>query len=110
MCEKQSLNWFNPFEYSWKLKTETEKHGNKIIFKCVNSIVRPIFNKKIDKKWYLWVCEQCTNALFMIEKVSLYGWKQKKKKKKAETRFKPKRGHKTRKPNIHLYKWQQRFP
>ena len=28
----------------WKLKTENWKHCNKIIFKCVNSIVRPIFN------------------------------------------------------------------
>ena len=41
----------------------------------------PIFNEKVDKKWYLWVREQCTNALFTVEKVSLYGWKQKKKKK-----------------------------
>ena len=57
--------------------------------------------KKVDKKWYLWVYEQCTNALFTIEKVSLYGWKQKKKK-EAETRFAPRRGHKTRKPNIDL--------
>ena len=40
---------------SWKLKTE--KYCNKIIFKCVNSIVRPIFNEKFDKKWYLWICE-----------------------------------------------------
>ena len=27
-----------------KLKTENEKHCSKIIFKCVNSIVGPIFN------------------------------------------------------------------
>ena len=58
----------------------------------------PIFNEKIDKKWYLWVREQCTNALFTVEKVSLYGWKQKKK--KVETRFAPRRGRKMRKPNI----------
>ena len=25
----------------------------------------PIFNEKIDKKWNLWVHEQCTDALFM---------------------------------------------
>ena len=70
----------DPFGYSWKLKIETEKHCSKIIFKCVNSIVRPIFNEKVDKKWYLWVHEQCTNALVTVEKVSLYGWKQKNKK------------------------------
>ena len=72
MCSTKS-----PFGYSWKLKIE--KHCSKIIFKCVNSILGPIFNEKIDKKWYLWVCEQCTNALFTIENVSIYGWKQKKK-------------------------------
>ena len=33
-----------------KLKTENWKHCSKIIFKCVNSIVGPIFNEKIDKK------------------------------------------------------------
>ena len=74
-----------PFEYNWKLKTE--KYCNKIIFKCVNSIVRPIFNEKVDKKWYLWVHKQCTNALFMVEKVSLYSWKKKKKKKKSWNAF-----------------------
>ena len=26
--------------------------------------MRPIFNEKIDKKWNLWVREQCTDALF----------------------------------------------
>ena len=33
-----------------KLKTENLKHCSKIIFKCVNSTVGPIFNEKIDKK------------------------------------------------------------
>ena len=47
-----------------KLKTENWKHCSKIIFKCVNSTVGPIFNEKVDKKWNLWVREQCTNALF----------------------------------------------
>ena len=85
---------------NWKLKLKTEKHCSKIIFKCVNNIVRPIFNEKVDKKWYLWVCEQCTNALFTVEKVSLYCWKQKK---EAEMRFAPRRGRKTRKPNIAIF-------
>ena len=30
--------------FCWKLKTENWKHYSKIIFKCVNSIVGPIFN------------------------------------------------------------------
>ena len=47
-----------------KLKTENWKHCSKIIFKCVNSVVGPIFNEKIDKKWNLWVHEQYTDALF----------------------------------------------
>ena len=55
-----------------KLKTETEnwnwKHCSKIIFKCVNSAVGLIFNEKIAEKWNLWVREQCTNALFTVEK------------------------------------------
>ena len=44
-----------PFGYNWKLKTEIEKHCNKIIFKYVNSIVGPIFNEKVTEKWNLWV-------------------------------------------------------
>ena len=37
------------FGYSWKLKTE--KYCSKIIFKCVNNIMGPIFNEKIAEKW-----------------------------------------------------------
>ena len=61
------FNFFikGPFGYSWKLKTENWKHCSKIIFKCVNSTVGPIFNEKIDKKWNLWVHEQCIYAWFM---------------------------------------------
>ena len=51
-----------------KLKTENWKHCSKIIFKCVNSAVGPIFNEKINKKWNLWVREQCTDALFMEDR------------------------------------------
>ena len=55
----QTLNhMYSLFGYSWKLKTE--KHCNKIIIKCVNSTVRPIFNEKVAEKWNLWVREQCT--------------------------------------------------
>ena len=31
------------------------KHCSKIIFKCVNSTVRFIFNEKVVEKWNLWV-------------------------------------------------------
>ena len=54
------LNWAY-FCWNWKLY-------NKIIFKCVNSAVRPIFNEKVAEKWNLWVHEQCTDALFTVEK------------------------------------------
>ena len=34
---------------------ENWKHSNKIIFKCVNNAVRPIFNEKVAEKWSLWL-------------------------------------------------------
>ena len=43
-----------------KLKTYCWNHCSKIIFKCVNSIVEPIFNEKVAKKWNLWVYKQYT--------------------------------------------------
>ena len=48
---------------NWKLKIKNWKHCSKIIFKCVNSTVRPIFNEKVVEKWCLWVSwivEGCT--------------------------------------------------
>ena len=47
---------------------ENLKHCSKIIFKCVNSAVRLIFNEKVAKNWNLWVHEQCTDALFTVKK------------------------------------------
>ena len=38
-----------------KLKTENWKYCNKIIFKCMNSNVRPNFNEKVIQKWDLWI-------------------------------------------------------
>ena len=32
------------------IQLKTEKHCSKIIFKCVNNIVGPIFNKKVAEK------------------------------------------------------------
>ena len=46
-----------------QLKTENWKHCSKIIFKCVNSTVRSIFNEKVAEKWCLW----CTGALFTLK-------------------------------------------
>ena len=40
---------------------ENWKYCSKIIFKCVNSTVGPIFNEKVTEKWNLWVREQCTD-------------------------------------------------
>ena len=61
----------------WKVKLKTEKHCSKIIFKCVNSTVRPIFNEKVAEKWNLWVHEQCmvcTNWLKIVWQVKLCGY------------------------------------
>ena len=56
----QTLNhMYSLFGYSWKLKTE--KHCNKIIIKCVNSIVRPIFNEKVAESE---ICGSVNSALF----------------------------------------------
>ena len=44
---------------------ENWKYCSKIIFKCVNNTVEPIFNEKVTEKWYLLVHKQCTSALFM---------------------------------------------
>ena len=54
------INFIAALESVWielillKLKTENWKHCSKIIFKCVYSTVRSIFNEKVDKKWSLW--------------------------------------------------------
>ena len=57
-CKEQNhLDIKGPFGYRWKLKTETEKYCSKIIFKCVNNTVGPIFNKKVAEKWNLWIRE-----------------------------------------------------
>ena len=55
LCICGLTNFIGPFEYSWKLKTE--KYYNKIIFKCMNSIVGPIFNEKDSKKKKILKCK-----------------------------------------------------
>ena len=43
-------------EFVWiqLIFAENWKYYSKIIFKCANSIVKPIFNEKVTKKWSLW--------------------------------------------------------
>ena len=71
----RAFNW-NTFRSVWiefillKLKTKNWKHCSKIIFKCVNSTVRPIFNEKVVEKWNLWVRKQCTDHC-LDEKVNI---------------------------------------
>ena len=65
-----------------EIKNWNWKHCSKIIFKCVNSAVRSIFNKKIAEKGNLWDRKQCMNALFTVDKVNYCGLNQKKRKKK----------------------------
>ena len=62
-------------------ETENWKHCSKIIFKCINSIVGPIFNEKVDKKWSLW--DPWIVHLCIVHKrpVNSCGWRKKKKKK-----------------------------
>ena len=80
-----------------KLKTYCWNHCSKIIFKCVNSTVGPIFNEKVAKKWNLWVHEQyimhcllrksglcgyCSlNSTWTVTAFCQNTWKKKKKKK-----------------------------
>ena len=61
-----------------------EKHYSEIIFKCVNSTMWPIFNKKVTEKYNLWDYEQCMDALFLVDKVYYCGLNQKKKKKREK--------------------------
>ena len=53
---------------NWKLKLKTEKYCSKIIFKCVNCTVGPIFNEKISQKWNLWIHKQCTICTDWLKK------------------------------------------
>ena len=92
-----SLFHFSPLTFSFvilgsvwielillKLKTENWKYCSKIIFKCINGIVRPIFNEKADKKWSLW--DPWTVHLCIVHKrpVNSCGWRKKKEKKRRE--------------------------
>ena len=58
------------------------KHCSKIIFKCENSTVRPIFNENVVKKWSLWDLWTMHECTIHKRKVKCCGLKKKKKKKK----------------------------
>ena len=61
-----------------------------------------IFNKKVDEKYNLWDREQCTDALFIVDKINYCGLNQKKKKKREKRSSKRRRKNKC-KPNGHLF-------
>ena len=56
-----------------KLKIYCWNYCSKIIFKCVNSTVGPIFNEKVAKKWNLWVHEQYIMCC-LRQKVNICGY------------------------------------
>ena len=80
-------------------ETKNWKYCSKIIFKCVNSTVRFIFNEKVVDKWDLWVpwlkswlkgagkvVEVCTVDTILRQQSR---HREKKKKKKVETHESP---------------------
>ena len=65
--------------WNWKLKIE--KHCSKIIFKCVNGTVEPIFNEKVAKKCSLWdPWTKHGNTVYRRKSKKSYCWEKKKKK------------------------------
>ena len=61
----------------------------------MNSSAGPIFNEKVVEKWNLGVREQCTDALFTVEKSTSAGLK------KKEIAEEAKRGRDKLHPNVH---------
>ena len=73
---------------NWKLKLKTEKYCSKIIFKCVNSTVGPIFNEKVaEKNRKVKLCGYCLlNSAWTVATVSQTHAKKKKKGKTLSTK------------------------
>ena len=64
------------------------KHCNEIIFKCVNSTVEPIFNKKLLKSVICGTVNSARMHCSQLIKSTITGWKKKKKrrgKRRGET-------------------------
>ena len=80
------------------------KYCSEIIFKCVNSAVGPIFNKKLLKSVICGTVNsaQCTYALFTVDKVNYCRLNQKKKKKKEKNVEEKHIRHFHCNPNSHL--------
>ena len=75
---------YGVFGYHLLLRTENWKHCSEIIFKCVNSTMRPIFNKNFVEKWCLWVSWTMHGGTHRnISKVLDHASKKKKKKVKC---------------------------
>ena len=99
-----------------KLKTYCWNHCSKIIFKCVNSAMGPIFNEKITEKWNLWVHKpymihcllqksQHLRLLFIEQYMNsnrVLPKRVKKKKKKQKQKRKTQTWVQNVNPNIHL--------
>ena len=84
------------------------KHCSEIIFKCVNSAVRPIFNEKSAEKcnlWDLWIVHGCTVHIWLINHCGLN--KKKKKKKKEKNAEQKCKCHNHLNPNGYLIKKQR---
>ena len=62
--------------YCWKLKIENWKYCNKIIFKYVNSIVRPGFKIVFTKKSNCGSHEQCTRPTYQNANVQFIPFQQ----------------------------------
>ena len=97
-----------------KLETENWKHCNKIIFKCINSAVEPIFNIFKCMNNTATVCEQCCYSTWTVISVSctvnscdftVHALKKKKKKRKKKKK-KPQNAEtetrKTHNPNRYI--------
>ena len=54
------LRFYLDITYYWKLKTKNWKCCSKIIFKCVNSTMRPSFKVIFGEKSTCWSRGQCT--------------------------------------------------
>ena len=69
LIKEENMMWFEttkgPFEYNLLLlkpkvaEIENWKHCSKIIFKCVNSVVRPNFKEKVAEHGTCGSREQC---------------------------------------------------
>ena len=77
------------------------KYCNEIIFKCVNSAVEPIFNRKMVEKCNLWDPWTVYVHCLQLAKSTIAGWTKKKKKRKTQRRNEKCKRHFHCNPNGH---------